>query len=67
MLLFALKRLLYVLPIAFGVSVICFTLVYLAPGDPASALIPDSTPPAIAAQIREACCPSNISAGSAAF
>jgi peptide/nickel transport system permease protein len=54
MLLFALKRLLYVLPIAFGVSVICFTLVYLAPGDPASALIPDNTPPAIAAQIREA-------------
>jgi peptide/nickel transport system permease protein len=54
MLLFALKRLLYVLPIAFGVSVICFTLVYLAPGDPASALIPDNTPPAIASQIREA-------------
>jgi peptide/nickel transport system permease protein len=54
MLLFALKRLLYVLPIAFGVSVICFTLVYLAPGDPASALIPDNTPPVIAAQIREA-------------
>jgi peptide/nickel transport system permease protein len=54
MLPFALKRLLYVLPIAFGVSVICFTLVYLAPGDPASALIPDNTPPVIAAQIREA-------------
>jgi len=54
MLLFALKRLLYVLPIAFGVSVICFTLVYLAPGGPESALIPDNTPPAIAAQIREA-------------
>jgi peptide/nickel transport system permease protein len=54
MLLFALKRLLYVLPIAFGVSVICFTLVYLAPGGPESALIPDNTPPAVAAQIREA-------------
>jgi peptide/nickel transport system permease protein len=54
MLLFALKRLLYVLPIAFGVSVVCFTLVYLAPGGPESALIPDNTPPAIAAQIREA-------------
>jgi len=54
MLLFAVKRLLYVLPIALGVSVICFMLVYLAPGDPASALIPDNTPPAIAAQIREA-------------
>lgn len=54
MLLFALKRLIYVLPIAFGVSLICFALVYLAPGDPASALIPDNTPPAIAAQIRQA-------------
>jgi peptide/nickel transport system permease protein len=54
MLLFAVKRLLYVLPIAFGVSVICFALVYLAPGDPASAIIADNTPPAIAAQIRQA-------------
>ena len=54
MLLFALKRLGYVLPIAFGVSIICFMLVHLAPGDPASALIPDNTPPAIAAQIKEA-------------
>jgi len=54
MLLFALKRLLYVLPIALGVSVICFTLVYLAPGGPESALIPDNTPPAVAAQIRQA-------------
>jgi peptide/nickel transport system permease protein len=54
MLLFVLKRLAYVLPIAFGVSIICFMLVHLAPGDPASALIPDNTPPVIAAQIREA-------------
>ena len=30
MLRFVLKRLLYVLPIALGVSIICFTLVYLA-------------------------------------
>jgi peptide/nickel transport system permease protein len=54
MLLFVLKRLAYVLPIAFGVSVICFALVYLAPGGPESALIPDNTPPAVAAQIRQA-------------
>jgi peptide/nickel transport system permease protein len=54
MLLFILKRLIYVLPTAFGVSLICFALVYLAPGDPASALIPDNTPPAVAAQIRQA-------------
>ena len=72
MLLFVLKRLVYVLPIALGVSLICFALIYLAPGDPASALIPDNTPPAVAAQIRQAMawtspCPSNTCAGSAAF
>ncbi|HUZ73513.1 MAG TPA: ABC transporter permease [Stellaceae bacterium] len=52
MLRFAFKRLLYVVPVALGVTVICFALVYCAPGDPASALIPDNTPPAMAAQIR---------------
>lgn len=54
MLLFSLRRLLYVLPIAIGVSLICFALVYLAPGDPASAMIPDNTPADVAAQIRAA-------------
>jgi len=54
MLPFVLRRVAYVLPIAFGVSIICFMLVHLAPGDPASALVPDNTPPAIAEQIREA-------------
>src|SRR4030081_1410030 len=54
MLLFVLKRLLFGLPIAVGGSVILFTLGFLAPGGPESALIPDNTPPAVAAQIREA-------------
>jgi len=54
MLRFVLQRLAYALPIIVGVSLICFLLVHLAPGDPASALIPDDTPPAIAAQIRAA-------------
>jgi peptide/nickel transport system permease protein len=54
MLVFTLKRLAYALPIALGVSVICFALIYLAPGDPSSAVIPDNTPPELAAQIRAA-------------
>lgn len=37
---YVLKRVLYAVPIALGVSVVCFCLVYLAPGDPASLLIP---------------------------
>ncbi len=40
MLLYALKRLLYVLPVAFGVSIVCFMLVHLAPGDPLTAIMP---------------------------
>lgn len=54
MLRFVLQRLAYALPIIVGVSLICFLLVHLAPGDPASALIPDDTPPEVAAQIRAA-------------
>ena len=40
MLNYLLKRLLYALPIAFVVSALCFALVYLAPGDPLSAVLP---------------------------
>lgn len=34
------KRILYALPIAFAVSALCFALVFLAPGDPLSAVLP---------------------------
>jgi peptide/nickel transport system permease protein len=40
MLLYAAKRLLYVTPVAFGVSILCFLLVHLAPGDPLAAVMP---------------------------
>ena len=40
MLLYILKRLVYVTPVAFGVSLVCFLLVHLAPGDPLSAVLP---------------------------
>ena len=35
-----LRRFLYAVPIAFGVSVVCFSLVYLAPGDPLQTILP---------------------------
>jgi peptide/nickel transport system permease protein len=40
MLLYLLRRILYVLPVALGVSLFCFLLVHLAPGDPLVAVMP---------------------------
>ncbi|MCO5089519.1 ABC transporter permease [Bosea sp. (in: a-proteobacteria)] len=40
MLLFIVKRVLAVMPVVLGVSVICFLLVHIAPGDPLSAVLP---------------------------
>ena len=37
---YVLKRILAALPVALGVSVVCFLLVHLAPGDPLSAVMP---------------------------
>ena len=37
---YLLRRLAYVLPIGLAVSAICFSLVFLAPGDPLSAVLP---------------------------
>jgi peptide/nickel transport system permease protein len=44
MLYYIAKRLLYSIPIAIGVSVICFALVYIGPGDPLSTLLPEDAP-----------------------
>jgi peptide/nickel transport system permease protein len=38
--LYAARRILYAVPIAIGVTVICFCLVFLAPGDPIQMLLP---------------------------
>jgi peptide/nickel transport system permease protein len=44
-----LRRIAYAVPIAFGVSVVCFSLVYLAPGDPLQTVLPaDATADVIA-------------------
>lgn len=40
MIFYVLRRMLYAIPIAFGVSVVCFSLVYIAPGDPLQTVMP---------------------------
>src|ERR1051325_5726740 len=37
---YILRRVLYAIPIALGVSIVCFSLVYLAPGDPLQTVLP---------------------------
>ena len=50
---FAVRRLLYAVPILFGVSLVVFALMQLAPGDIADLLVPPEAPPEVAEQIRE--------------
>ena len=50
---YVLRRLSAILPILFGVSVVCFSFVHLAPGDAISAVTPDNATPELRAQIRE--------------
>jgi peptide/nickel transport system permease protein len=46
---YILRRILFAIPIALGVSVVCFSLVYLAPGDPLQTVLPpDATAETIA-------------------
>ena len=44
MLFYVLKRLIYTIPIGIGVSIICFALVHIGPGDPLSTLLPEDAP-----------------------
>ncbi|WP_270936981.1 ABC transporter permease [Falsiroseomonas oryzae] len=50
--LYALRRVLYAVPIALAVSLVCFLLVHIAPGDPVSAIAPADAPAEVVAQIR---------------
>jgi peptide/nickel transport system permease protein len=52
MLLYILKRLLYAVPTALGVSLVTFLLVYLAPGDPLNAIAPADAPADVIASLR---------------
>ncbi len=46
---YILRRFLYAIPIALGVSIVCFSLVYIAPGDPLQTVMPpDATAETIA-------------------
>ncbi|WP_043879350.1 ABC transporter permease [Azorhizobium caulinodans] len=54
MLVYVLRRILYTVPIALGVSLVCFALIHLAPGDPLSAIIPEGASPETVAQVRAA-------------
>jgi peptide/nickel transport system permease protein len=54
MLVYALRRILYTVPIALGVSLVCFALIHVAPGDPLSAVLPEGASPELIAQVRTA-------------
>jgi peptide/nickel transport system permease protein len=52
MLLYALRRLIYLVPVAFGVSLLVFALVHLAPGDAISAIVPPDAPQEVVDKLR---------------
>lgn len=52
MLVYAVKRLAYMLPVAVGVSIVCFLLVHIAPGDPLTAVLPSDASAELQAQMR---------------
>ncbi|MBX9619766.1 MAG: ABC transporter permease [Hyphomicrobiales bacterium] len=52
MLIYIAKRLLYTLPVAFGVSVVCFMLVHIAPGDPLTSVLPPDASAQLQAEMR---------------
>ena len=49
---YALMRLIYVVPVALGVSLVCFLLVHLAPGDPLTAVLPPDASAQLEAEMR---------------
>ena len=51
---YIIQRALYAVPIAIGVTVICFALIYLGPVDPVAAVTPDDATPEQIAMIRAA-------------
>ena len=51
MILYASKRILFTLPIMLGVTIVCFALVHLAPGDPLVSVLPPDASQAIKEQM----------------
>ena len=52
MIIYLLRRILYTLPIALAVSLVCFMLVHIAPGDPINAILPPDAPQELVIQIK---------------
>src|SRR5260221_1655866 len=52
MLLYLIRRLIYTVPIALGVTLVVFSLVHLAPGDPISAIAPADAPPEVIERLK---------------
>ncbi len=52
MLFYLIRRVLYAVPIALSVSLVCFMLVHIAPGDPVDAIVPPDAPAALVAQVK---------------
>lgn len=53
MLLYIAKRVLYTLPVALGVSIVCFMLVHIAPGDPLTSVLPPDASAQLQAEMRK--------------
>ncbi len=51
---YLIRRILYVVPIGFGVTVLVFALVHIAPGDPISAVVPPDAPEEVVQELRKA-------------
>ena len=49
---YILRRIVYTLPIAISVTVICFLLVHIAPGDPLQMMLPDNASPESILELR---------------
>ena len=51
---YIIRRVLYVIPIGLGVTVLVFALVHMSPGDPLSAVVPPDAPEEMVQQLRKA-------------
>ena len=51
---YIIRRLLYAIPIALGVSIVCFALVYIAPGDPLQTILPEDASEETIAMVKKA-------------
>ena len=51
---YLIRRILYIIPIGLGVTVLVFALVHMAPGDPLSAVVPPDAPEEMVQELRKA-------------